>query len=221
MLPWSPPDIPTIFAMAVNAAGDVFLVGESDPDVTTVGRMDAVLVKFSGFTPGAPLWIRRWGTPEADGAAAVTTDPDGNIYVLGATGGNLDGNLGAGNTDAFLTLFSPQGTKLWTRQWGTSGTDAAGGLLVTPNREIYVTGSTDGAFTEHANGGLFDLFVTRWGADGNIDWTLQSATAGSDLIGTGPAIASDPASGAIYVTATVGKTNPSGYRGLLLRLTPE
>ncbi len=61
------------------------------------------------------VWTKLLGTGSYDKADALTTGLDGSIYVSGITEGALDGQTNSGSWDAFLTKYSADGTKAWTR----------------------------------------------------------------------------------------------------------
>jgi hypothetical protein len=50
-------------------------------------------------------WIRQLGTSVGDSGFDVSVDSSGNAYVTGRTYGGLDGNIGAGGLDMFLTKY--------------------------------------------------------------------------------------------------------------------
>ena len=70
-------------------------------------------------TTPVKVWTRLLGTPLYDLAQALTTGLDGSIYLAGLTGGTLDGQTNSGNLDAFLTKYSADGTKAWTKLMGS------------------------------------------------------------------------------------------------------
>ena len=135
-------------------------------------------------------WIRQFGTTAEDSAMALTTGPDGSIYVAGYTDGSLEGSS-AGDRDAFLRKYDPTGNVQWTRQFGTAGYDLAYALTAGPGG-IYVAGWTNGALEQGSNAGPTQAFVRKYAADGNVLWTRQfgagpvdyaeALTAGPDCI---------------------------------------
>ena len=64
------------------------------------------------------VWTRQLGTSFSDTAQALTTGPDGAIYLVGSTAGNLDGQINGGTIvdylsfDAFLTKYNPDGARM-------------------------------------------------------------------------------------------------------------
>src|SRR5262245_34671025 len=92
------------------------------------------LAKFS--TAGSLLWDLTWGGNQ-EGASAVAIALDGTIYVTGVTF-----DFGAGQGDVFLLSFDLTGTLNWQRTWGGEFFDVPGGIAVTTNNNIYITGDT-------------------------------------------------------------------------------
>ena len=74
-------------------------------------------------TTPVKAWTKLLGTSGRDEAYALTTGLDGSIYVSGGNGEALDGQTNSGGNDAFLSKFSADGTKAWTKQFGTSNFD--------------------------------------------------------------------------------------------------
>ena len=150
--------------------------------VTGVTGNDAFLNAYDA--DGTEVWTLQFGTGAFDIAYGVATDPNGNVYVAGYTFGNLEGTS-AGFEDAFLRAYDPNGTELWTRQFGTDTNDIAYGVATDTNGRIYVTGATGN-----------DAFLNAYDADGTEVWTQQFGTSGFDLAN---GVTTD-ANGNVYVT---------------------
>lgn len=149
---------------------------------------------------------------KADEGKSVAIDNNDNIYVAGTTEGALDGNTNVGGADIFLTKWSADGTKQWTKQWGTSKGAVGAAIAIDSNENIYVTGwtGTGGAFDGNTNAGSFDIFLSKLSNDGTKQWTEQWGTSGSDL-GLSVAIAGNDN---IYVTGyATGALDGNTYAG--------
>jgi outer membrane protein assembly factor BamB len=88
---------------------------------------------------GAQLWAACWA--DGDEAAALAVSPDGaRVYVTGdASCGDQCQNYGTVAFDAAT------GARLWARQYGGGGVDAAAAVAVSPDgKKVYVTGSSPG-----------------------------------------------------------------------------
>lgn len=165
----------------------------------------------SGDGPAAMPWItKQLGTTDDDDAGGIVVDANGNVYVAGSTYGDLGGNGNAGSADVFIVKYDSAGAKLWTRQFGTSTEDTASGIAVDASGNVYVAGTTSGSLGG-ANAGVYDLFITKYNAAGDEQWTKQRGTAAWEIAS---AVTVDPA-GNVYVTGLTtgnfGGTNAGGY----------
>ena len=127
-------------------------------------------------------WTIEDGTANDDIVYAVTVDALNNVYVAGATSGNLGGNTNAGMDDMFVTKYDMAGTVVWTRVMGTSAIDYATGVAVDGVGNVFVTGGTRGNFDGHtsAGPGVNDIFVVKFDSTGAKQWSQQMGTAGND-----------------------------------------
>jgi hypothetical protein len=123
-------------------------------------------------------WTSQFGTLRYDLAYATATSDDG-VYVAGFTNYALPGQTYHHRYDAFVRKYDPAGTELWTRQFGTSGTDHAFGLAADASG-VYVVGSTDGRFPRQTQSGETDAFLARFGPNGRQMWLEQFGTPGMD-----------------------------------------
>ena len=163
-------------------------------------------------------WTKLLGTSSGDYAHALTTGLDGSIYVSGQTDGALDGQTNSGFRDVFLTKYSADGTKAWTKLLGGSSTVAASALTTGLDGSIFVNGTTYGALDGQTNSGLGDTFLTKYSADGTKAWTKLLGTSGSD---TAYALTTG-LDGSIYVSGTTdgaldGQTNSGGLDAFLTK----
>lgn len=198
--------------VALDAAGNLYLVGTTAgalPGFTSAGNDDAFLAKYD--SSGQLQWVRQWGTPVGDYATTVAVDGNGQILVAGYTYGGMDGNVNAGAVDVFLVKWTADGTKVWTRQWGTIGNDYGYGVAVDAANSIFVGGNTFGALHGNVHQGNNDVFVTKHDSDGLRLWTRQLGTAGNDGAN---GLAVDPANGGVLVVGyTVGDLWGQGSLG--------
>ncbi|MBX3244177.1 MAG: SBBP repeat-containing protein [Acidobacteria bacterium] len=90
---------------------------------------------------------------------------------------------------------------IWTRQFGTGGTDRARGVAVDTTGNIYIAGETSASLPGQTSLGSNDAFLRRYDAEGNEVWTRQF---GTNSVDSGYAADTDP-EGNIYVVGdTVG-----------------
>ena len=95
-------------------------------------------------------WARLLGSAGWESATSSTVGLDGAVYVAGfAT--SIDGQLGSGSADAFITRIRPDGTKDWTRLYGGSGDDRAEGLTTGSDGAIYMAANWNGNYVARLN----------------------------------------------------------------------
>ena len=143
-------------AIAVDAAGDVFVTGVFATPVSFGGgaiQGDAageVFVAKYGGSNGAHRWSRSFGgLLDTDTGRAVSVAPGGDVVVTGSFRGSLTypadfgGALLAavGLRDVFVARYSSNGVHRWSEAYGSSDNDDGGGLGVGPSGQILVTGS--------------------------------------------------------------------------------
>lgn len=130
---------------------------------------------------------RQLGTASTDKAHGVAADSKGNVYVTGETNGGLDSNTNAGFGDLFVVKYDDCGLRRWTRQRGTAKRDFATGVAVDGSGNVYVTGATESSLDGNTHVGDYDLFLIKYDAAGNWQWTRQLGTPNSD-VATGIAV---------------------------------
>jgi uncharacterized protein (UPF0548 family) len=164
------------------------------------------------------VWSKLSGSSSTDIAHAMSVGLDGSIYISGLASGMLDGQTSSGAEDAFLTKYSTDGTKVWTKLLGTNAKDYALATATGLDGAIYIAGVTYGALDGQANSGDGDAFLTKYRTDGSKVWTTllggrlydaaQGITVGLD--------------GSIYITGQTlnsldGQTNKGGADAFLTK----
>ena len=130
---------------------------------------------------GEPLWSRRFGGDGFDYARGAAIGRNGTIFVVGVTGSSSLRGLKVARQDGFLTAYSKDGQRLWTRLLGGPLDDAATNVVVTPTGDVVVSGYATGATSdwppEHVTflgtevPGKRDIFVAKFSAGGARLWT--------------------------------------------------
>ena len=210
------------YAVATDLSGDIYVAGYTNAALdgyTNVGGYDVAVVKYDAR--GAILWARQLGTPADEGAYGTATDMSGSVYVVGGTGGGLDGNTSLGGRDAFVIKYDPAGAEQWTRQFGTAFGDTSAAVATDALGNVYVAGETEGGLDGNTNAGstsTYDMFVVKYDANGVKQWTRQLGSPG-DEFATGVVI--DNVFGNIYVTGWTdgdldGNVSAGGYDGFIV-----
>jgi uncharacterized protein DUF1996 len=127
---------------------------------------------------GEIAWIHQFGTTRYDLGYAAATDGSG-VYVAGFTNYALDGQEYHRRYDAFVRKYDADGSVLWTRQFGSSGTDQVFAIAADA-KGVTVAGSTDGRLPDQKSAGGVDAFVARFGLGGDQQWLRQFGTRQDD-----------------------------------------
>lgn len=169
---------------AVDAQGNIYVGGFTTGNIgaTPQGEGDAFLIKY-GPTLSNPV-IRQFGTPKSDLIRKMAFDQDGNLYVVGYTYGDLDGNNQdpSGLTgDIFVRKYDSNLNVLAARQFGTPHEDRS--FLHVQDRLLYLGGMTEGSLVG-ASLGTFDGFALA--LDQALEWVAPMLTDLDDSRGTMP-----------------------------------
>jgi hypothetical protein len=172
------------------------------------GSRDAFILQIDAN--GSVILARLTGSTGDEIANDIGRSRDGSIYITGSTTSvSLDGQQLNNQRDAFVSKYSSDGSKVWTRLIGGANYEDGFGLdLDTDGSALYVTGFTDsqtieGVTANNSGGGLAgDAFITKIGSDGSKTWTKILGGSGVDQ---GRAVAIGP-DGSIYVAGTSDST---------------
>jgi hypothetical protein len=193
----------------------------SSVDVAATDAEGAAAVfarRFTYVTPGG----YQHGGPLLDRTSGVAVDAEGNVYVSGATTGDL-AQPNAGGDDAILIKYEASGRLAWVRQLGTPAFDYARDVAVDPSGDATIVGYSAGDLD--GNGvppGGNDIFVARFAPDGTRRWLVQTGTPGDDQAWD---LAVDAAGGTVVAVRTTGAlgavANAGGFDYGIIRYTPS
>jgi hypothetical protein len=169
------------------------------------------IVTQMGFGP------QFWGSNENDKMVGIAAG-NGNIYVVGSTSGDLDGEENQGGTDAFISMIDSLGRRQWTKLIGNAGNDAANAIAVDISGNAYVVGELD--FADRVSG---DAFLRIYDSSGELLKDFTIVAAGTTELGsvTAMGVAMDDI-GNVYLTGHVksdldGERNPGAYSPFLIK----
>jgi hypothetical protein len=167
------------YGVSVDSRGDISIAGatEGSLDGTNAGESDAFVTKFAAN--GTLLWTRQLGSAARDTAGGVGTDGKENTFIAGYTFGGLQGT-NAGDYDAFVAKYDPNGNRLWIRQIGTAVGDQAGSVGIDNRGNVYIAGDTFGSL-DGANAGAANAYLAKFDPDGHRLWTRQVGSAAGDV----------------------------------------
>lgn len=174
-------------AIAVDAAGDVYVSGKS---VGSTLISDYVTVKYN--SAGTQQWIARYNGSGnyTDEAKALAVDASGNVYVTGFSLGSTT------NYDYATIKYNALGIEQWIARYSGSGNniDVAQALALDAEGNIYVTGyssKSSGTGVDH------DYATVKYNNAGTQLW-IAHYNGASNTNDDAKAIAID-ATGNVYV----------------------
>jgi hypothetical protein len=210
-------------ALAVDGTSNIILAGHSGgtlPGQTNAGLDDAWVRKLS--PAGTEMWTHEFGSPEPDWAFGVAADASANVIVAGGASSALPGQTRVGLEDAFVRKFTPEGTELWTSQFGTPSNDRAWAVAVDGAGNIFIAGHTEGTMPGQTSAGLDDCFVRKLSPAGTELWTRQFGSPAQDRA---TAVTTDEAGNVIVAGYTYGPMPGQTYVGawdaFVTKFSPE
>ena len=163
-----------IFGLERDSSDNIYAVGYTNSNTfdgitktasAGVGNYDGFLIKFN--SSGTRLWTRLIGVSGSTVTRgfAVTVSSDNYIYMTGYTSGNLFTETLNGTQDMFIIKYDLNGTRIWTRLIGASGTVTQGyGVTFDSKNTMYAAGTTTGDLFGTVNPVKPNsaLFITRF-----------------------------------------------------------
>jgi Ca2+-binding RTX toxin-like protein len=181
-----------------------------------------------------PIWTEILGnTVDTEGYAFSISADGSSLYLAGATNGALNGDGYNGNTDAFVTNYSSDGSPRWIRNINShDGNQTSGGQEVAwtvatdkSDGSVYVGGYFTGEFLsgnlDNANNASItnselsflpdgtgpyskDFFVIKYSSEGEVVWSKSLGDSGHETA-YAMSVAMD---GSLFVTGSTSE-NPS------------
>jgi uncharacterized delta-60 repeat protein len=145
-------------AIFVDAAGNVYVTGQSDQDPSAVLQDDYATVKYDAS--GTLKWVKRYdGLGGAlDRAVKVLADAAGNVTVTGRSDN--------GDNDDYVTIrYNAAGVQQWIRYDDRSGRDRAVDMLADATGNLVVTGRSN-------NGDNDDFWTLKISPTGSLIWDV-------------------------------------------------
>jgi hypothetical protein len=177
-------------AVAAGRGGELVVAGFFSGRVDFGGGPLESQGAGSGFVAkldpeGKHLWSRQFSGPGLAVAAALALDAAQNVVVTGTLDGAADFGGGrlksAGLTDVFVAKLDPEGKHLWSRRFGDTAEQEAGGVAVALDGSVVLAGSFEG--TVDFGGGILtssgedDVFVAKLDAAGKHLWSKRFGDA--------------------------------------------
>ena len=211
-------------ALAVDPMGNAFITGYGDVGGPRVGGDDAFVAKYN--SSGQLGWATKLASNQSEIGYGVTFDSNGNSYTTGFTEGQM-GLSRDGAYDVFVAKVDPNGSRIWTAQFGANFVefDQGHSIAVAENGDIFVAGETTPETTPDFAGGSPDAFVAKLNASGELQWTINFASEdfNSSQIDIAWAVSVD-SQGNVFLAGdtrgSIGGANAGQIDGFLVKLVP-
>jgi len=189
--------------VTVDSLGNVYVSGTTKGALggeSHSGFNDAFITKFD--SNGNRLWTRLVANSlELYWQGKPLVDVAGNVYLSGSTTAGLDGNMNSGGYDIFTAKFAADGSRIWTKQLGSSADDLVSVSGIFEDGSLYLAGTTEGGLNGNLNGGSYgtDVFLLKMN---NPAPSATDSTPPDTAILSKPANISNDGSGSFTFMAT-------------------
>ena len=181
----------------------------------SVGGWDIFVSKYDAN--GSLLWVKQAGGAIQDQGLDIATDALGNSFITGTFDGTASFGTftlisAGGQGDIFNAKFDPNGNVIWAKRAGGVEYDVGQGIATDGSGNSIVTGYFRGratfGTTTLISAGLWDIFIAKYDANGNLVWVKQAGGTGYE---EGTSIATDGSNNIIVTggfqgTVTFGTT---------------
>lgn len=170
----------------VDSSGNLYIGGNSQGafvGTNVDGNSDMFLIKFD--SSGTELWRRQINNSGLENVREMVFDNSGNLWLCGYATQAFDGNATFGNNDMILTKYQSDGTRLFSRQFGTAFSDSCEAITKDGSGNLYIAGNTAGDFVgtnSDVTHSTSDIVLARIDLNGNLIWQKQyGGTANDDV----------------------------------------
>jgi hypothetical protein len=188
--------------VATDTAGNVVVTGYQGSysvdygggPQTVLSYNDIFIAKYSAA--GAWVWSKTIGGYGYDQGNAIATDIGGNVWVTGYIGKGTIGDVGvnfgggalysAGGYDVFLVKYSATGQHVWSKRFGSTGTDVGMAVAADGSGNVIVAGTFEGSVDfgggALTSAGMRDIFVAKYSGTGQYLWSKRFGSSGDDVV---------------------------------------
>jgi len=204
-LTWGGTNTDSSRAVLIASSGDIYVAGsymgtiDVDPgsgtsNLTSNGDSDIYLSRFD--SDGVFGWSLSFGGTNNEYCSAMAEDSSGNLYLTGGymdtvdfdPGSGVTSRTSAGDVDAFMAMFDPDGNFMWVETWGGTANDGASALIIDSTNHIWVGGGFSdtvdfdpGAATDdRTSNGVQDAYISLFNSTGTWNDVLVWGGTGHD-----------------------------------------
>jgi hypothetical protein len=168
--------------LAVDANGNVYVVGQVDNSQTVPGPMGDITVPQRQVyvaklhaSSGSTLWSQELGGVGFTAVHRAAIDRAGNLVVSGSFFSTLsfsgEDYVPVGEADGFVAWYGPDGSELHFVALATAGADFASDVAIASDGDVIVTGVTDSPGNP---------FLARYTPAGAERWALREFIGGAE-----------------------------------------
>ena len=184
------------YGIASDSSGNFYITGRHSDSTSNY----AILIKYD--SAGNLIWQKGISISGTSGFRGnnITTDINGNIYVIGDT-------LSTNQSEIWIGKFDNNGNSIWHKSFGGTNSDTGKAICCDSSGNIYITGYSDAT-----TGSV----IAQLDTNGNLIWQRLIQSYGLD-------ISVDDVNGCIYQAGIEMKTeggNQSAYSARLSISSP-
>ncbi len=181
------------YGLDIDDAGNVYLSGLAVKDNNNREIFDFPFQNDSWITKfdanGNQQWFNQIGGPFFDESYDLTTDANGNSYIVGWTQGLIkesDPSRPLLKYDVWLAKYDTNGQQEWVQQFGSTdqGLEFAWATDTDSQGNIYLTGWTTGNIgtkdRKFAKSDSYDMWLAKFKPDGTQEFVKQFGSKGDD-----------------------------------------
>lgn len=132
-------------------------------------------------------WQKALGGSGFEEAAAITLTNDGGYLMAGSSmidNGDVLDYFGGGS-DLWIAKIDASGNKMWTKNMGSTGTEAAYSVQQTSDGGFIIAGASNGNDIDvtghHGIWTTYDMWIIKTNSTGDIEWQKSLGGAGDDV----------------------------------------
>jgi len=186
-------------AIAVDAAGNVYVTGASMNSGGWFPNPDYTTIKYN--SQGVLQWTAFYNGPgnSFDEPMAIALDPEGNVYITGASWGSCSNFCLRSTFMDYATIkYDNKGIEQWVARYDgpASKMDIAVALALDSSKNVYVSGMSEGIGTK------IDFATIKYDPAGTEQWVARYNNPANTQDDVADMVVDDQ--GNVYVTGTIG-----------------